>query len=388
MRDNILNAMKKGEVTIAVMADFSKAFDTVAYHSVLNKLHCEGFTKSSLRWITSYLTDRQQYVQIDDCTSTTLPVMFGVPQGSILGPVLFNLYVNDLSGVLPQSVDCHQYADDTTLLSHCKPACLHVGEANIQLALDAVETWSKNNNLVLNPTKTKVMVFATQQLCHYHQLEDYRPALSTNGKRLERLASTKLLGVHFQEHLSWTEHINKTISSSYATLAVLRKLKNLAPFSLKKHLAECLILAKLEYCSAVTDPLPMYLTKRLSRVQLGAAAFVTNRYTREEDIINLGWLPIPERRQFSMLNLAYNALYNTEWPSYLPLERHIPARTLRSSDEVQLQVPLTTGNFQHACATVFNKLPKDLRNCTSTSQFKIQCKGYLTKSAKTRLLIN
>ncbi len=121
MRDNIVNAMKKGEITIAITADFFKAFDIVNYESVQQKLGSLDFSKSSLRWITDYLTDRHQYIQIDDRKSDEINVMFGVPQGSILGLVLFNLYVNDLFEVLHESGNCHQYADDTTIYSHCKP---------------------------------------------------------------------------------------------------------------------------------------------------------------------------------------------------------------------------------------------------------------------------
>lgn len=117
IRDDILTAMKKGEVTIVVIADFSKAFDTVAYQTIINKLHHIGFSKNTLTWVVSFLTDRHQFVQIDDKKSDVLPVMFGVPQVSILGPLPFNLYVNDLK--------CNQYADEITLYSHCKVSDLH-----------------------------------------------------------------------------------------------------------------------------------------------------------------------------------------------------------------------------------------------------------------------
>ena len=113
MRDDIIAAINKGEITIAVMADFSKPFDTVAYETVLQKLHQFGFSKHALKWFASYLSERKQFVQIDDRKSSELEVTFGVSQWSILGPVLFNHYVNDLAKNLPTAVKAHQYADDT-----------------------------------------------------------------------------------------------------------------------------------------------------------------------------------------------------------------------------------------------------------------------------------
>ena len=107
--NDIISAMNKGEITIAVKSDFSKAFDTVAYETVLQKLHQFGFSKNALKWFVSYLTERRQFVQIDAHKSSKLEVAFGVPQGSILGLVLFNLYnVNDLAKSLPTAVKSHQ----------------------------------------------------------------------------------------------------------------------------------------------------------------------------------------------------------------------------------------------------------------------------------------
>ena len=126
IRDDILRSMSKGELTLSIFSDYSKAFDTVQYNTIIRKLHNLGFSHSSLKWFISYLSDRLQFVQINDNKSSFNHCNFGVPQGSVLGPILFNLYVSDLQDVDKGNV-C-QYADDTTQYEHCNisnlAACL------------------------------------------------------------------------------------------------------------------------------------------------------------------------------------------------------------------------------------------------------------------------
>ena len=136
--DDIKCTIKQGWVTLAILADFSKTFDTVAYKTMLNKLNHLGFSESFLRWVTGYLTGRKQFVQIDDRASKPLDVVFSVPQGS--APVLFNLYVNKLTERLG-SVNFNQCADDTTLYSSDKPTNIHVWEHCLQRALDRLSSW-------------------------------------------------------------------------------------------------------------------------------------------------------------------------------------------------------------------------------------------------------
>ena len=142
---------------------------------------------------------------------------------------------------------------------------------------------------------------------------------------------------------------------------MLRKLKNIAPYSVREQLLESLMLSKLDY-NAVFTPLPVHLIKRLQRVKLAAAGFVLGRYANEKDLLKLKWLPISERRDHRLACLAHRALYSSVWPAYLQLKQYVPSRTLRSSDALQLTVPKEAGTFQYACVKVFNSLPKDTSN--------------------------
>ena len=197
-----------------------------------------------------------------------------------------------------------------------------------------------------------------------------------------------MLGVHIDNHLSWTEHINRTLSSCYGSLAVLRKLRSLAPFAIRKQLAESLILSKLDYCDVVINPIPEYQTKRLQRVQNACTAFVIGKYARTKDVTSLGWLPIRERRKLNLLKLIHKALFSENWPNNLRLDlRTVNAYNLRSSVAPQLSVPgmKETDTFQHMAAQSFNSLPDYIRNITEYRRFIIETKKLLLHEAKTKL---
>ena len=148
IRDDIIRAMKNGKVTLMVCADYSIAFDTVQFMVVLAKLHEMGFSKLFLLLVLSYLIERRQLFQIDDNLSELAYVESGVPQGSILGPVLFNSYVADLQKKL--YCPCYQYADDTTFFLHTKVAELGTCVNHMNRAISRLGKYSSDSNLALN----------------------------------------------------------------------------------------------------------------------------------------------------------------------------------------------------------------------------------------------
>ena len=121
----------------------------------------------------------------------------------------------------------------------------------------------------------------------YHSLERKEIDIKCNGKALGRVNVNKLLGVHLDSHLDWKEHVTKLLSSFYGILAVLRKIRHLAPFNVSKQLVECLVLSKLDYCNTIFHPLPEYQIKRLQRVQNNGAAFVLRHHVKLSDVIKL-----------------------------------------------------------------------------------------------------
>ena len=310
LRDDIQCALNSSEVAIALFANYSKAFDTIRYDILLKKLNELGFSSSFIHLINSYLTDRYQFVQIEDKKSALAQVTCGVPQGSILGPILFNLYVTDISTFT--SSTCLQFAGDTTLYKRCKvkdiPDCANI----IQNDVEHLKAWSDVNSLVFNGTKTKTMIFSTKQMSRYHYLDNadtYSVVFNGNEakNKIERKDSMKIRGMKVDQHLTWKEHVANVIMSSYDTLRSLKLLKRYTPYKLRKTLAEALILSKIDYGSDVYQNIPKFLIKRLQKVQTISAGYVLNRYAKECNVIKLGWLPIIERFEFNTTKLAFKA---------------------------------------------------------------------------------
>ena len=213
------------------------------------------------------------------------------------------------------------------------------------------------------------MLLSTSQLSHVHSLHKNRPAITISVSTLEYVNVSKLLGVHFHQHLNWDEHVQATCKSCYGTIQIIRKLKNFAGYRLRKHLVESLVLSKLDYCDTVYYPLPEFQLKRLQRVQLVAASFVLSRYVNDiNDIVKIWWLPVRQRRNFHVLKLVHQALRSPCWPSCVPLDTVKHLRSLRSGAATILIIPIKRGTSQDPAAKFLNFLPANSRNC---SDFKV-----------------
>ena len=257
---------------------------------------------------------------------------------------------------------------ETGTCDHCSPQEITNIVDKINGNMSNLEEWAASSNLSLNGSKTKQMLITTQQMSSAHGLKDEVPTIKVKGEVLERKASFKLLGTWLDEHLKWTDHIKHLSSSCYAVLSTLRKLKNLAPFIVRKQLVESLVMSKLDYNVA--------------------AGFVLNRYTTESDVLEkLRWLPIKQRIEYHVLRLAHKSLWESSFPDYLRLERRTVNRQLRSSQSINLTVPLETGTFQDCSAKLFNQLSSQIKNERDFISFLKQVKQLLLNNARERLCI-
>ena len=172
---------------------------------------------------------------------------------------------------------------------------------------------------MFNEDKTKSVLFSTLQLAQKHQLSDSNTyQIKCIEKAIKRVQCTKLLGIHFDENLSWKL---QAVKSCYGTLRILRQFKRFKPLSVRKTLAETLVLSKISYCNVVYAQLPNYQMNRLQRIQNAAEGYVLNRYVHMTDAFeHLKWLLIKENNEFSVSKLVFLALNDTSWPKCLPIE--------------------------------------------------------------------
>ena len=210
------------KISILVLMDMSKAFDSINHDTLLFKIHNLGVSPSALEWFKSYLKGRYQYVRIRDVVSQSLPVDYGVPQGSILGPVLFTVYINDLLAV-PKHCQSACYVDDSKLYLKFKTSELYNAVSAVNSDLNRICMWCCHNSLLLNPDNTKLLVVGVPQLLR--QLPDFTITLC--GKPISPIPVAKDLGVFLDQYLSYDEHIRKTVASCLNKLIQINRIKHL-----------------------------------------------------------------------------------------------------------------------------------------------------------------
>ena len=263
--DKVLGVIDSKKLTLVVLMDFSKAFDSIDHCRLLSKLQALGIGRTALERFRCYLTGRQQYVRIGSETSNLGPITHGVTQGSILGPALFNLYINDLPSI-PESGSLESFVDDSKLyLSFpVKDAAAVVQLINEDLA--KIATWCCYNGLLINPDKTKLLVIGNRQML-LRLPKDFHVTLL--GIEVTPSNPARDLGIEVDAMLSFEEHITNTVSSCFASLCQINRIKHLFDSKSLENVIHTLVLRRLFYCSPVRSstskkkkkPTPLFLSQ-------------------------------------------------------------------------------------------------------------------------------
>lgn len=386
--NDLLVASDHGSPSLLLLLDLSAAFDTVDHSILLHRLqHFIGLSDTALQWFRSYLTDRAEYVALGEARSRSHTVTCGVPQGSVLGPSLFSIYMLPLGHIISRhGVSYHCYADDTQLYVRLdRTSSLSI--QSLTACLEETKAWMNDNFLQLNSSKSEYLLIGTP-----HQLKSSPlTVLSFAGHSINPTTSATNLGVRFDPTLSFDLHIQHICKTSFFHLRNISKLRPFLSLPAAEKLVHAFVSSRLDYCNALLIGISGRNLQRLQSIQNCAARIlmrVPKRHHITPILHNLHWLPVRFRLEYKICLLTHQCVYGSA-PVYLKelLSPHNPTRCLRSANINLLQVPKTKlcsmGDraFQAAAPRLWNALPAHLRAPQSVDLFKSNLKTFLFKKA-------
>ena len=350
-----------------------------------------GISGRAGAWLTSYLCGRSTYTRAGELSSDIAAVTCGVPQGSILGPLLFSLYTSPLGEIISgMGLSYHQYADDTQLYLSLSRGRSEL--SSLTSCADSVNAWFLHNSLMLNTAKTECMLFGTGARLREDAKNNatLTECVPFTGEVAPVSSSIYILGVTLDTELSMSEHVKKTVRGCYHHLRALRHLRPCLTQPVAASLACSLDQTRLDYCNSMLYATSDSNIAQLQRVQNSVARMVFRTKARASAgplLRRLHWLPIIDRIRFKVAVLAHNAVYAHQ-PQYLSslVSRKEPGpRETRSSSGLYLAVPrarlaVQRSSFSHSAPSVWNDLPAALRSVPSLKSFRTSLKTLLLSS--------
>ena len=375
-----VKSMDKGLVTCACLIDLAKCFDCVHHNILIDELNKYGFRYSELRWFHSYLQNRKQIVKFDNEVSPQLNLNIGVPQGTVLGPILYLIYMNDLPDILPDN-SFIMYADDITLYSCAKN--LTDASYQLQALIDKTAIWIESKGLVINTSKSNCMVMRTKRNSENNQIN-----VNINGNKLNQISETELLGIHIDENLTWKTQCTAISRKLSKKFGLMKRLRSILPLNIISKLYSPLIQSHIDCCITVWGNCDKTSLSLIQKLQNRIARFLTCRYDyirhpssdlRKE----LHWMSVSERYNYFMSILMYKCvnfpdLYKPLSNCYnLAKEKH--NYSTRNSVNNALSLPYVRTEKYKKCvayagANIWNNIPTRIRDSENILIFKRQIK--------------
>lgn len=365
---DICNALDEGKEVRAVFCDISKAFDRVWHKGLLFKLSTFGIRGPLLQWLSSYLSYRQQRVVYANSRSQWSSVKAGVPQGSILGPLLFLVYINDIVNDIQSKVKL--FADDTSLYIIVENPSTSANKLNEDL--QAINAWSKSWLVSFNPNKTESVLFSRKVSKPHH------PTLYLDNTPVSQVHLHKHLGLTLSDDARWKTHISIIIDKAWKRIGIMRSLKFVLSRPCLEKMYISFIRPILEYANVVWDNCSNELKNDLEAVQNEAARIITGATKLcniEALLYDLRWETLASRRRKHKLILMYK-MKNNFTPSYLsdlipsPQQMRYPLRNVENIPPIYSRTSLFSSSFLPSVIRDWNSLPLDTRHSPSVEAFK------------------
>ena len=364
--------LNEGLQTDVIFLDFSKAFDKVDHSCLIHKLNFYGIRGKLLSWLKDFLTDRYQSVIIEGNQSSTTKVTSGVPQGSVLAPLLFLCFINDL----PENINCKikLYADDVLLYSTIRsPNDCH----QLQNDLITLEEWANKWRMIFNPSK-----------CEYLKITNKIHPISTHyhiqHHTIKEVSHAKYLGIIIDQHLTWNEHISYITTKANKVKCFLQRNLKPCPTTVKTICYKSLIRSILDYASIIWSPHTQKNIQAVESVQRRSARFVTNTYSPYASVTNLltnlGWKPLSDRRNELRLLMFYKVVHHlVDINADNLLLPQSSTHTTRGHDKRFLQQSTRVNAYLHSffpnTIKLWNSLPHEVVHLTHFTDFKDSIAG-------------
>lgn len=381
--DDVIRARDRNRDVVLVLLDFSKAFDTINHKLLCAKLRYYGFDVNSVSLMESYLFHRKQSIFSHGKRSSEVDILSGVPQGSILGPLLFIIYTADILGSV-QSCKIQSYADDTQLYYDFDFRDYTRAGEMVNRDLNIIKQLSSDHSLVLNPTKSQIMIFANKN--HETFLRESLN-ISVGDFVLPKVQSCRNLGLILDCELRFREHVKQLHKKSFLSLKLLYSNRHILNFRLRKLLCQSLVLSKYNYCDFIYGfAIDVVDRQRIQKVQNSCSRFIFG--LRKFDhishtLVDLNWLSMENRRLHHFGCFIHHIINGKDPPGSLT-DRLVFRASVHSRDiryKLKLTMPqhrtaLFQRSFSFSCVKVFNQLPADLLPL-SISRFKTRYKLFL-----------